>query len=243
MRYAKENHRLNERYGQTPQRPSPVLSISLFDGVAGDADLRSERARLQVVVRDPQTNATHPNVISMPTQRIPRSLFRAITASAEREAVIGATTFYEAGEIDNLSPSPHHPVVYAVENLLSRKLGVADALESGALGFRAALRAVTLGKSVYSDNESSERTEHIAMANVRVIVTCGAEYFPARTPSYSTIFWVSVDQFMKTVQQKDPLILNLNPFEYCIHGLCISTAYDLLAHRFGFKRYAELSEF
>lgn len=232
---------MNAQYGETVQFPSPVLSISIFDQATSANNLFSEDANIQVVVRDPQTNETHPNVISMPTNRIPEALFRAILESAELEDESGSTAFYKAGEVDNVSQSAHHPVVYAVDTILSRKLGVARDLELGTLRFRAALRACTIGKSVYPNSEF-ERTEHIAMANIRVIVTHGAELFPLKSPSYSHISWVSVSRFLESVRQKNPLVLDLDPIEYCIHGLCISTAYDMLAHRFGFKRYSELLE-
>lgn len=234
---------MNAQQGKTPQSPSPVLSISIFNQVISDKDLMSEGAKILVVVRDPQTNDTHPNVISIPTHRVPNALFRAIKESAEREEEIGSTTFYKAGEVDNLSESAHHPVVYAVETILSRKLGVASELELDTLRFRAALRAITIGKSIYTDSELFERTEHIVMANIRVIITQGADLFPLKSSSYSPIFWVSVNSFLETVQQKNPLVLELDPIEYCIHGLCISTTYDMLAYRFGFKRYSELLKF
>ena len=233
---------MNEQFGRTQALPSPVLSVSIFNQVISDSDLISDGAKIQVVVRDPQTNETHPNVISIPTQRIPSALFRAIQESAVWEKEIGSTAFYTAGEVDNSSESAHHPVIHAVETILSRKLGLARGLELGALRFRAALRAVTIGKSVYDDSELHKRTEHIAMANIRVIVTQGADLFPPKSSSYSSIVWVSVNSFLETVRQKNPLFLDLDPFEYCIHGLCISTAYDTLAYRFGFARYAELLE-
>ena len=234
---------MNAQYGTTAQSPSPVLSISIFDQVISDKDLISEDAKIQVVVRDPITNQTHPNVISIPTHRLPAALFRAILESAEPDEDVGSTTFYKGGETENVSGSSHHPVVYAVETILARKLGLASELETGALRFRAALRAVTVGKSVYPDSESNTRAEHIAMANIRVIITLGAELFPLKSASYSHMFWVSVNRFLETVRKKNPLVLDLDPFEYCIHGLCISTAYDMLARRFGFKRYSELYEF
>lgn len=234
---------MNAQYGKTSQLPSPVLSVSIFDRFISDEHLNSEDAKIQVVVRDPKTNETHPDVISMPTHRIPAALFRAILESAERDEEVGSTTFYKDGEAENGTGSTHHPIVYAVETILSRKLGVASELESGALRFRAALRAVTIGKSVYPDSESNSRTEHIAMANIRVIITRGAELFPAESASYSHILWVPVNRFLETVRKKNPLVLDLDPVEYCIHGLCISTAYDMLARRLGLKRYCELLEF
>jgi hypothetical protein len=234
---------MDAQYGKTPQSPSPVVSISIFDHAIPDKDLVPGDAKIQVVVRDPETNKTHPNVISIPTHRVPCALFRPLLESAERDEEVGSTTFYKGGEVENAPGGGHHPVIYAVETILSRKLGVADELELGALRFRAALRAVTVGKSVYPDSESHNRTEHIAMANIRVTVTRGAELFPPKTASYSTIFWVPVNRFLETVQKKNPLVLDLDPIEYCIHGLCISTAYDVLARRFGFKRYSELLEF
>jgi hypothetical protein len=219
------------RYENIHQFVSPVLSITILDQSTSNFDSVTEEARMLAVVRDPNTNLTHPNVISIPTQRIPEVLFHAILESANIDNECGLTTFYEGKAIDNVSESGHHPVIYAVESILSRKLGMAEVVESDALQFQAAVRVVTIGKSNHVYSTSEIQCEHIAMANIKVIVTQGAKLFPRRSSSYSHILWITLSQFLETVRERNPLILDLNPLEYCIHGLCITTAYDMLTYR------------
>ena len=133
----------------------------------------------------------------------------------------------------------HSPVIFAVEGILSRKLGVADSLENGELSFSATLAAEAVGTSVY--DKPTRRSEQIRMAGISVTVARGAAVFPASTPSYSHVLWVPVNRFLEAVQVKNPAMLGLDPFKFCIHGLCIATTYDVLAHRLGLGPFCELS--
>jgi hypothetical protein len=228
------------QYGKKSDLSSSVLSLSILDRSTFENGSMCGSTRIQVLVRNPGTNATHPNVISMPTQRIPRVLLHDILSSAEVEARHGTTTYYRGGAVDNSSGSGHHPVIYAVESLLSRKLGVSGELESGALAFIGALRAATTGKAYYPNLPPGKTEEYITMVNIAVIVTKGANLFPSKTQSYSHMFWTDVGRFLKAIRNKDPVLLNagLDPTKHCIRGLCTLVAYSAIIHQFGTEAIA-----
>ena len=80
------------------------------------------------------------------------------------------------------------------------------------------------------------------MANLLVTVARGTELSPSRTASFSQTIWAPLDQFLSAVQQKDPSLLGLNPLEFCIHGLCIPTAYDMIAYEFALDAFGTLRQ-
>ncbi len=218
-------------FGQTLESAAPVISLTIIDRATLDGWLISNTTKILIVVRDPKTNATHPNVVSVPTQRIPPGLHSEIlgTKPGTRELLSGC--FYDTSIVDNKSTNGHDPVIYAVESLLSSKLGLAEHVEVGDLCFQAGLRLAKAGK-VYL---TSEQPHHILMANIIVVVSEGARLFPLRTASYSHIAWIEISKFIDMVDQKNPEVLGtgLNAIEYCVHGLCISTTYDLLSEALG----------
>jgi hypothetical protein len=207
----------------------PVVALTIISGGADSVGHVSKEMSMLVVVRDRRTNQTHPDVVSVPTQRIPRAVFEAIVESAVSTELCNMTLLYDSEEVDSRVINGNDPMVYAVESLLSRKLGVSNVLETGDLSFRAKLRGVRHGTSVHRlMNSGGALSEQIAMANVLVTITAGAARFVRRTKSYSHIRWVSIEKFIESVRKKDPIHLDLNPMKYCIHGLCISTAHDIL---------------
>lgn len=229
-------------YGASPNEPSPVLALSIFDGPALAGAVCQQEHRVVVAVRDEATNDTHPNVISVPTQRVPRELFDALVDALHPESHGESITFLAGEEVDSDQLEGHHPLVYAVCSMLSRKLGVGGYLESGDVAFRASLRAVSVGHSTYPQPVRGRTVEHIIMANAAVVVTRGSELFPARTPSYCHISWIPISRFMQTVRDKNPLVLELNPIAYCVHGLCVASTYDLLANHLGMQPHAMLAD-
>jgi hypothetical protein len=78
------------------------------------------------------------------------------------------------------------------------------------------------------------------MANLIVTITAGSDLFPAKTASYSHVLWAPVASFLGAVQRKDPSFLGLDPLEFCLRGLCVSTSYDRIAHAHGAKPYSTL---
>jgi hypothetical protein len=117
-------------------------------------------------------------------------------------------------------------LIYLVNSLLCGKLGVSDPLEHKAIAYTAFLRALVLGTVKHPDHD-----EYTAMLNAVVVVNEGASLFPSSTASYSHMIWCPVDRFFETARQKDPLLLHdtLTPIQYCIHGLCIKSAFNVLA--------------
>jgi hypothetical protein len=226
-------------FGQTFESSAPVISLTIIDRATLEGRLTSNTTKILVVVRDPRTNASHPNVVSVPTQRIPLSLHLEIlgTMPGIRELLNGCS--YRIPLVDNGFINGHNPIIYAVESLLASKLGLAESLELGELSFRARLRVVKAGKSYHLSDPTSEQVHYILMANILVVVTDGASLFPRRTASYSQISWVEVSKFIHMVEQKNPEVLGigLNAIEYCVHGLCISTTYDLLSEALGKDLY------
>jgi hypothetical protein len=219
------------RRGHSLESPATVVALSMFDLSGGVQAPIDRGTNMQIVVRDPKTNVKHPNVISVPTQRVPEALIRAMIDMVEVEAEDLRTTYYRWSEADS-SVRGHHPVTFAVESVLSRKLEVASALELSRITYRASLRAVSVGKSHYPNLPSVEMEEHVLMANIMVLITNGAELFPSRTTSYSHVLWIDVKDFLTTVRTRNPFEIGLDPIEYCIHGLCISTTYDVITKEF-----------
>lgn len=215
----------------THGRMSPVLSLTILDrgtliggGVAPDS-------RVLVVVRDPTTNLTHPSVVSVPTQRMPGVLFQAILETSGIIDVADSRKVLGGGEVSSMRQAGHEPLIYSVESLLARKLELSAPLETGALSFLAAPRGLLNGVVEYDNMSGSERKEQISMLNVAVYITAGAELMPKRTSSYSYVSWAPVQTFIDTVEQKSPSLLDpvLDPFEYCVHGLCVAGATEFLS--------------
>lgn len=218
-------------FGRTFESSAPVISLTIIDRATLERGVISNTTKVLVVVRDPKTNATHPNVVSVPTQRIPPGLhLEILEAIPEIQELLNGCS-YTTSMVDNGFTNGHNPIIYAVESLLSSKLGLGEHLESGDLSFQAGLRIVKAGKSYHLSNLMSEQVHHILMANIIVIVSDGASLFPPSTASYSQISWVEVGQFISMVEQKNPELLGtgLNAIEYCVYGLCLLTTYDLLS--------------
>jgi hypothetical protein len=221
-------------YGQTTRCRAPVLSLTILDQATTKQGLVCATTRVLVVVRDPKTNSAHPNVVSMPTQRIPPSLFRNILdTSGPIEMVDPAGQWHVVRRVNNEATGGHHPAMYAVEALLARKLGVSDQLEMDKLRFSVTLRLVTTGQSYHANLPVDRQVHHISMASMIVTISEGAELFPHTTSSYSHIFWVDTAKFLETVTSKNPMALEsgLDPIGYCVHGLCVSTSYAVLARQ------------
>ncbi|HLO18236.1 MAG TPA: hypothetical protein VK206_25615 [Anaerolineales bacterium] len=229
-------------FGQTFESLAPVISLTIIDQATLDAGLISDSTRILVVVRDPKTNTAHPNVVSVPTQRIPASLHLEICGATPGFGESLKEHSHSISMVSNRLVNGHNPIIYAVESLLSSKLGLAEHLESGQLCFQAKLRLVKAGKSYQLNNFTDEQVHYISMANIIVVISDGVKLFPSKTASYSHISWVEVSRFFNTVEQRNPEILGvgLNSIDFCVHGLCIATTYELLTAVVGKDLYQTL---
>jgi hypothetical protein len=223
-------------FGINESNPSPVISLSIFADRPVEGGVITPDSQLLVVVRNKETNITHPNVISVPTQRIPLNLFKAIIDTAAKEKEEDSLTYYQYSFSDSSLANGHDPIIYAVESILSRKLGLSEALEKNEFTFTSCLRVKKVGKS-YHPNLSIDQgqIEFIQMLNLVVFIKNGQELIPEKTSSYSHILWTGAKSFLSTVREANPLLLDddLDPLDYCIHGLCISSTYSVIANEFG----------
>lgn len=209
-----------------PVARAPVLSLTVLDGSSlPGGELRAD-SRVLVVVRDAVANLTHPNVVSVPTQRIPAQLYDAIVASARSVGKDRNVRFFDGGVISSKTDDGHNATVHATEALLARKLGLAEGLESGRVRFRAALRARVDGTAVYDNVGSDAIFEPISMLNVVVELACPQDELPLTTTSYSLLAWTSVARFLRGVDARDPHVVSpaLDSIELCVHGVCLDAA-------------------
>ncbi len=126
------------------------------------------------------------------------------------------------------------PLIYAVDSLMTRKLGLADALEQRLLRYQARVAVLMRGISDVSDQEENAVvTRPVDMINVAVQIECGDDLFPRESASYSRIRWVDVPTFLDVALTRDVTMLaeDLNIFEFCVRGLCVRTTCEVLKRR------------
>ena len=217
--------------GESNLTPAPVLALTVVDATTlKDNEITSE-SKVLCVVRAPETNLTHPNVVSTPTQRIPAALYQGIVDSTARESNILNYSSMTSVFCLNKAPCSHDPILYAVEGILSKKLGVGEYLESKQIVLRARLGLIEFGRTFYPTNSGNETVPHyIVMINIMVFIYEGINFFPDKTTSYSHFFWVEVSRYFEMIKYKDPTQIsqNLNPFKFCVKGMCISTTNTIL---------------
>jgi hypothetical protein len=202
----------------------------------GDSLMISQSTRILMVVRDPRTNATHPNVVSVPTGRIPMELLTTLWPASRASARFGWTELTEPVPRSSARGSGD-PVVHVVGAILARKLGLGEALESESVRFEAAVVAATVGRSHYGPDHVP-REEDLTMIALVVVLESGQDGLPRRTASYSETLWVPAGELLAAVDSRDPSRLGLDPVDLCIHGLCVATAYDVVAASLGYSPYA-----
>ena len=213
---------------------NPVISLIIVESSAFSSGRFIETGRVLVCVRDPVANGDHhPNVLSVPTQRIPKVLLEVVKNGClqfpvhNRESSIALKSDWA----DNSTHNGHNPVIYSVEALLSEKLGINEA-ERGpdSCPFRAKPVWIESGNALYSKRLGErDELEPIDMLGMLVLVRSKNE-FPKSTRSYSRILWPSISQFLLAYEKKDVQCVDptLNAIELCIHGLCVAGAYEFL---------------
>jgi hypothetical protein len=140
------------------------LSLTVLDSRTLVDGIVTEETSVLVVVRRDSSNPTHPNVVSVPTQRIPLSLFRQM----RRADGAGDGDDTASGFVDSAHHNGHDPIVYATEALLARKFEWGEALETGRARFRALAHGCLDGTAIYEmvSEDRAECSEAIAMMNV-----------------------------------------------------------------------------
>lgn len=221
---------------ESPPR-SPVLSLTLLDSNTLSAGIVQPDSKVLVVARSAAANRTHPNVVSVPTQRIPPAMSDAIIATTDQVGAdpTSAITYFRDPGADSAVYNDHHPLTSAVESLMARKLGLADALERGDLSFRTALRAQVDGTALYDNLSDQDVYERVSMLNAIVELRDDQINLPMSTSSYSVMAWTSIESFLSGVNRSDPTLISpeFDPLTLCVHGVCLQAAQASLKHLVG----------
>jgi hypothetical protein len=202
-----------------------VIALTLTDASTCQNDVIGPETKLWVGARRETTNPTHPNIVSVPTQRIPPSLADEILSYADR------------GYSSSAAINGHNALIYAVESLLSTKVVTAWSIEEELLAFRAAFAYSKVGFANYGTSSDLAKAkygerEELQMINIHVNVNfSNGEVFPSSNSSYSATRWVSVNQFNQMMVEKDTIHVGLNPFNCCVDGLCVETTSEFLRSR------------
>lgn len=200
-------------YNKQMESLPSVLTLLIVDYNTLEDNEIVPTTKIWVCVRKPDTNRTHPDILSIPTQRIPKDI---ISRCALEEFV------------SNEHFSGHNPIIYIVENLLSCKLGLADSIENAKLTFEASLLGCYKGTASYANTETKEK---LKMINVLVQIKTGADLFSEETASYYNSKWASVKDFMKMWEEKNPIHIEESLGGICVDGLCILSTYNILKER------------
>lgn len=252
-----ENPRLKRIIEDAEKHPSPVVALTIatvrrqekdkiYDlvGWDGRCSMHGEIDRFISVMRRPETNVTHPNILSAPTDRVPHAIFHAMTDGPTVEPVQkprhGGYTFYKPQPVASENESGHHPLVYAVDSILAKKMGVARELEEGVIRYRAWLAVVCLGYASYPLHCPYEKCvecahEPMRMANVVVEVDDDTmDRFPEQSAAYNEIRRTPLGVFMSRYRRggKGGHFLrrpgdSVESEDY-ISGLCLPSSLDVL---------------
>ena len=191
----------------------PVLSVVLIDRRKGGQGVL-------VGIRNEAVNVNHPNVVSVPTMRLPVDLARAVVEQVEHQQFTGSI---------RRPGVAHDPMGFALWSLLAAKLGVADAIEADLFDVKPVAGCVMQGESLIDYVNGVDVTERLTMINLLCVVDRGHEHVPTRNSVFSHMQWLDYDVLVDAATSKDLAVLD-EPFtspEVCIHGLCIKTAVAL----------------
>jgi len=110
------------------------------------------------------------------------------------------------------------------------KLGLEPFLRNESFLFEIEPACLSIGVATYANYGVSE---NIVMLNMLGFVTEGADLIPRSTSSYDPLVWSPIPDFLDAVEKRDPLqvLPEGDPFELCIHGMCVKSSALLLTSR------------
>ena len=211
-----------------------VMALTIVDK-SGDPDARgvSLDDKILVGVRSADTNSQHSNIACVPTMRIPPAIFEEIASYGNRISGEGAKSqILDADWTENGRGTGHNAVDYGVQNIMSRKLGLAEAHELGDISYLSTPRVL---KSDYSPKFSDQDVdEYLAMLNVLVFLVDGKGSIPQKTASYSRLEWVKVSDFLDALKEhgdRGNLLLGQDDEKtpFLCGGVCVCTSEVLLS--------------
>ncbi len=215
--------------------PPFVLALTIVRPAKASANGNNLEDEILFCVRDQQVNLTHPDVVSIPTQRIPTSFGEELMARGTDNGTQGETQLLASMSASNKDVNGHDSMIFAVESIMARKLGLADQLELDELSFTVELAGRQRGRAKYpkgsGKNPSINDDEELRMINLLVRIDEGADLFPNKTPSYRILSWATMSNFTKMWDEKKATGLGITAHEaifVCVDGLCLHSTYDIL---------------
>lgn len=214
---------------ETKRRYSAVLCLTVLDhSVSG--------TKVLVGVRDPDRNLTHPNVLSTPTLRISWRDLCLVVGNADRREPKGEGVLLRSTPLASGSPDPRtsttRPQILQrlARQVLTSKLGTPSANPHTGPFFEVETGLIVAGAAEYANLGLAER---IVMLGLIMRLRNSASCFPEKTPSYKQLVWTPVSTFVKAVDERDPFLIfdGGDPFEICVHGLCVAASRQLLLLR------------
>ncbi|HBB02706.1 MAG: hypothetical protein US89_C0005G0120 [Candidatus Peregrinibacteria bacterium GW2011_GWF2_38_29] len=210
----------------TYENPNQVLALSVLRILGGT------RKQILIVTRDPESNFTHPNVISVPTKRVSQGVADELLQSLEiadkkdlsKPDDPKRVVYYEPNKIISLEEASCNPLRQAVEMVMASKLGIADELEKKLISYKAWVTLALNWAARYANGTDARlSSEPIRMTNIAVHVESSGNVFPKNTASYSSMKWIDFEYFKQIAESKDPKIIGLDPAHYSVGGVCIES--------------------
>lgn len=191
----------------------------------------SSRSEVLVGVRkETPRSKRHPGVLSVPTMRLPSSVYDLVTADLSLvEDIRNVRRVKESSRFPVGGASYWRDVrAFAIELLFARKLGLARALLLDEVSGDAVAQAVSV--DCVTDSIGTMQDELTEMVTFEVVLYRGSGCIPSYTESYSPLLWCETNTLMRAAAEHDALVVSseLNPFEVCIQGLCIQSAVAIL---------------
>jgi hypothetical protein len=218
-----------------------AIALSIFDSsTTYRGKIVPSTTKILACVRDPKTNLTDQDVISLPTERVPTEFAQnalqqysianivEIGSGAHGKRVV--VRWKDRKVRDTRGIEPAH---YLARSLMRGKLDVAGAIEDGSLKIVSAVPRTSIFGTVYGTNaDPVNGTEQLHMLGIRTLVEFKKDTnpFPDKTESYYGIQFMRTDEFSEMVTNKNPrLISRFGDFtKLCIYGLCGSTGVDII---------------
>ena len=207
--------------GVTARNPVCVVSSIIFRD-------DTEKEILLGVRQSSPSSPRHPGVLSTPTMRIPARLYPALAVDDPPDQPGGTLLSWRTAVPIGAPRTLAEPSSFALEALLTRKLGLADALTMGSFSGEASLAAVSL--DVVDDPHGEDAAEWTLMLSYRIIPNKGVDLIPKYTKAYSPLIWGPAERLAASYFGHDALVMDesLDPFEVCIAGLCIRSAVEVI---------------
>lgn len=205
------------------QRYASVLALTILrEGENGPQVLAGPR--------NPETNKTHPNVVSVPTKRIHPVALKAAALACELQQETDTEHVFVPKWVSYEHPEDmdgDFSLGRLVADAIAAKVGYEELMFRRTDQLRMNMQTLTLGQSFvdYDPKSGVQTMEAIGMLNAAMIVPEGTE--PPNPAAYRMLKWFDVEAFQQGYRTKDAMgmfpEMGLGAIEMCVHGVCMLT--------------------